>query len=255
MRNSSVIRFDPNGPDGAGLTKMQLESTDFKSELPDQFWHIYYADEVLGLTVGVWTTTSMQEVFGPYPGDEFMCILEGQVVLLDGKDNETVVNQGETFIVRNGIPVSWKQVGFCRKFFMTYLSPNGSAPQNDTADDGIKILREAELKTKLVVVKENQQITNNEEKPIQNDAICFRNETGNMSAGMWQSERFETTMSPLLFHELTQVLEGVIFITEAGGKVHKFTNGDVFFIPEGTVCSSKSSNLIRKFYCKLDTVK
>lgn len=85
-----VIRLNREGPAGSGLTKMELDPADFQSDLPEQYLHIYFQDDVLGLTVVVWTTTSMQEAFGPYPGDEFMCVLEGQVAMVDSAGNETV---------------------------------------------------------------------------------------------------------------------------------------------------------------------
>ncbi len=71
-----VIKLEPYGPADSGMEAMQLDQADFQSELPDQQVHVYYEDQDLGLSVGVWTTTSMQEAFGPYPGDEFMWVLE-----------------------------------------------------------------------------------------------------------------------------------------------------------------------------------
>ncbi len=106
---------------------LQNDKSALKSALPEQFGHVYYEQEELGLTVGVWTTTSMQEAFGPYPGDEFMSILEGQVSMIDAHGDETLVKAGEVFCIRNAIPISWKQVGFLRKFYMTYADPRKAA--------------------------------------------------------------------------------------------------------------------------------
>lgn len=140
-----VIRFETNGPDGAGLQEMQLDPASFQSELPGQHIHVYYADETLGLEVGVWTTTSMQEAFGPYPGDEFMWVREGQVSMIDGENHETLVKTDQCFCIRNAIPISWKQVGFLRKFYMTYADPNADTPEISSADGGVTILDETEL--------------------------------------------------------------------------------------------------------------
>ncbi len=87
-----VIRLEPFGPAQTGMLKMQLEPESFQSEIPTQHIHVYYEDETLGLSVGVWDTTSMQETFGPYPGDEFMWVLEGQVSMVDGDGRETLIN-------------------------------------------------------------------------------------------------------------------------------------------------------------------
>ena len=82
MNTKRIIRLEPHGPTDSGMPKMRLSPGDFQSELPVQHKHIYYEDDALGLEVGVWDTTSMQEVFGPYPGDEFMWVLEGKVIMV-----------------------------------------------------------------------------------------------------------------------------------------------------------------------------
>ena len=242
MAVSGIVRLEPNGPVGLGLTKIQLNPADFQSDLPEQHWHICFEDEAVGLTVGVWTTTSMQEAFGPYPGDEFMCILEGQVALVDGGGSETVVQRGETFIVRNGIPVSWKQVGFCRKFFMTYLRPDAPAATIDTVEGGINILKKLELGSKLQVLETSHPFEIDGDMPIQEGAICFSNDQGNMTAGLWLSEPFESVMSPFPCHEFVQMLEGEVAISEANGRTHEFCAGEVFFIPAGVQCSWKAAD-------------
>ena len=65
------------------MPAIELDQADFQSALPEQHLHVYFDDEELGLNAGVWTTTDMQEAFGPYPGDEFMVILEGKVAMMD----------------------------------------------------------------------------------------------------------------------------------------------------------------------------
>ena len=180
-----------------------------------------------------------------------MCILEGQVAFLDGDNNETIINQGDTFFVRNAIPVSWKQVGFCRKFFMMYLVPNAPTPKINSIEGGINILREEDLGPKLKVAEEHSPLENEVENPIQKKARCFTNDTGNMSAGMWESHAFESPMSAGSDHEFIQMLEGKVSNTEADGEIHEFTAGDIIFIPEGTLCSWKVDDLIRAFYCTL----
>ena len=91
----------------------------------------------------------MKEVFGPYPGDEFMWVLEGQVSMIDSDGNATEIKQGQTFCVRNAIPVRWKQVGFLRKFYMTYADPKAVTPKITSAEGGVALLDAAAKMTKL----------------------------------------------------------------------------------------------------------
>ena len=165
-----IICLEPFGPAKTGMQKMHLEPEEFQSKIPVQHIHVYYEDETLGLSVGVWDTTSMQEVFGPYPGNEFMWVLEGQVSMIDGDDKATVIKKGQTFCVRNAIPVSWKQEGFLRKFYMTYAEPKAAMPEITSAEGGIVMLNAAKKMGKL---DSTEPLVVNGEIPLQHEHIFF----------------------------------------------------------------------------------
>ena len=247
-----VIRLEADGPEGIDLERMQLDPAEFQSPLPEQFGHVYYADEELGLTVGVWTTTSMQEAFGPYPGDEFMSILEGQVSMVDADGGEITVKAGETFYIRNAIPVSWKQVGFLRKFYMTYANPHAPVPEIASAEGGVKILDSAALAAGMETMETTEPFVIVGDRPVQHDNLLFTNDAGNMYIGMWDSTALDSEMRPFPCHEMVQLLEGEVLITEADGSSHQFVAGDAFFIPKGTVCKWQISGYVKKFYSILE---
>jgi uncharacterized cupin superfamily protein len=247
-----IIRFDNNGPADTGMPAMELDRADFQSALPEQHLHVYFEDEALGLSAGVWTTTDMQETFGPYPGDEFMWLLEGQVDMIDADGNATHVKSGETFYIRNGIPISWKQVGFLRKFYMTYDNPNAQTPDISSADGGVLILDPAALQSGMTEMDNTEPLVIKGEAPLQHDNVAFTNDAGNMFVGMWDSMAFESEMRPFPWHEFVQLLEGEITITQGDGTIHQFSAGDAFFIPEGTICSWKNSGYVKKLYSILE---
>jgi uncharacterized cupin superfamily protein len=250
--NLRVIRLEADGPEGVGLKKMELSAADFQSDLPEQYEHVYYEEEELGLTVGVWTTTSMQEAFGPYPGDEFMSILEGQVSMIDAHGNETLVKAGEVFCIRNAIPISWKQVGFLRKFYMTYADPSEAVPDIASADGGVMILDPVALAADMELMDTTDPLVIVGDKPLQHDNLFFTNDSGNMYIGMWDSTTLDSEMRPFPWHELVQLLEGEVLITEADGSRHRFVAGDAFFIPMGTVCRWQISGYVKKLYAILE---
>ena len=244
-----IIRLEPFGPAKTGMQKMHLKPEEFQSKIPVQHIHVYYEDETLGLSVGVWDTTSMQEVFGPYPGNEFMWVLEGQVSMIDGDDNATVIKKGQTFCVRNAIPVSWKQEGFLRKFYMTYADPKAAMPEITSAEGGIVILDAAKNMGKL---DSTEPLVVNGEIPLQHEHIFFTNDAKNMLVGMWDSGALDSEMRPFPWYEFVQMLEGAVTITEEDGTPHIFKAGDAFFVPKGTVCSWKIDSYVKKFYAILD---
>lgn len=242
---NGVIRLEANGPAGKGLEKMDLDTADFQSPLPEQFVHVFYNDPEIGLSVGVWTTTTMQEAFGPYPGDEFMLVLEGRVDMLDADDTPVPVETGQSFAVRNAVPVSWKQVGFLRKFYITLADPNAETPKIDSAEGGVMVMDPDALAAKMI--DEAESIGGG----MQRDAHVFTNDAGTMTIGMWETTPFHTEMQAFSIHEFCQILEGEVTITEENGTEHHFKPGDVFFVPKGTVCSWKADGPLRKYYVQV----
>ena len=194
----------------------------------------------------------MQEAFGPYPGDEFMWVIEGQVAMMDGDGNATHVKQGETFCIRNGIPVSWKQPGFLRKFYMTYADPNAETPDITSAEGGVVVLDPVALQGGLTKMDSTDPFIIKGEAPLQHDSNAFTNDAGNMFIGMWDSTAFESEMRPFPCHEFVQLLEGEITITQGNGTTHQFGAGDAFLVPEGTLCSWKTSGYVKKIYSIFD---
>jgi uncharacterized cupin superfamily protein len=246
MSKNKIVRLEPFGLNQSGKTEIKLNAEDFQSELPIQHEHVYFEDKILGLKVGVWDTTSMQEVFGPYPGDEFMWLLKGQVSILDGDDNPTLIEQGQTFCVRNGIPVSWKQVGYLHKIYMTYSNPGTPTPEIVSADGGVITLDAESLN--MTIMADTDPFVIEKNKPLQRDNSFFTNDEKNMFAGLWDSTAFTSTMRPYSFHELVMLLDGEVTIIEGDRTEHRFQAGDAFFIPMGTICQWKTDNYIKKFY-------
>ena len=252
MESCKIIPLEHDGPAGIGLSMLDLDADDFQSDLPEQYWHLYHENMSLNLIVGVWTTTSMQEKFGPYPGDEFMCILEGQVEMIDREGGKTLIKEGQAFCVRNGVPVSWKQNGFLRKFFITYSpqTQEGNSPSSD--ETGVFVLDQEELSAKLQNLDTPFPYGVESTQSMQKNATLFVNDTGNMRVGMWKSTPFKTVMQAFPVNEFVQLLEGEICITEQAGRKHEFSPGDVFFVPQGTICSWHFKGDVRKFYCRID---
>ena len=237
-----ISRFEPAGPSGSGLCRMNLDPNDFQSDLPEQTIQYYFKDQESGVSVGVWTTTGMQGALGPYPADEFMIVLEGRALITDGDGGSVPVETGQSFVIRNGTPVSWKQAGFLRKFFILVDDPKTPRPSLDTADGNVIVPDPILLETQMR--PEPESIGGGSQR----DATIFTNDPGNMIVGMWDSTAFRSRMQPFSVHEFAQVLEGSVTITEEDGTSHHFEAGEVLFVPRGTVCSWESSGYFRKYY-------
>jgi uncharacterized cupin superfamily protein len=237
-----LIHLDPNGPNGAGLSPLNLDSVDFQSAVPQQHLHVFYEEPAIGLTVGAWDSTTMQEAFGPCPGDEVIIVLDGDFAMLDADDNAVRAGRGECVAFRNAVPMSWKQEGYLKKFFVTLLTPDVVTPPLATAEGAVIVVNpDSPL---------NQTSTTGE--PVEREHVAFTNDAGNMSVGIWDCQTAEFEMEPFSIHEFVHVLEGAATIKEGDGTTHNVKAGDCFFIPKGTECQWKVPTYIKKYYAQIN---
>ena len=236
-----VYRFEPNGPDG--LKPMVLDPADFHTVPEQQNLHVYFQDKDLGMSVGVWDTTSMQEAFGPYPGDEFIFVLEGAFKMLDETGDGVDAKQGQSVIFRNGVPVSWKQDGYLKKFYITYLDPRAETPEGLSADGGIQALDADMDLTDEYLLPDSD--------PPTREKVLFKNDHGNFEVGLWDTQAFTSETNPFPCHEFGQVLDGEVTLTDADGTEHLFVKGDSFFIPAGTEVAWNVPRYLKKYYAVL----
>jgi len=248
-----VYRLERFGPADTGMPEMNCDPEDFASDLPTQTLHVYYDDEDLGMNVGVWTTSPMQEAFGPYPGDEFILLLEGGFKMVDGDNNVLdTYKEGESVYFRNAAPVSWVQEEPLRKFYITYLNPNREVPTGVPAEGAVKAVDPSVTPAQMAVLEETDPFIIEGDKPTQRDYNYFTNDAEDMFVGLWDSTPFESMMAPFPCHEFVHLLEGEIVITEEDGTVNRFVKGDTFFVPKGTICSWKATGYVKKYYAMVD---
>ena len=205
-------------PETFELAPLDLDPADFQSALPVQNYHVCFSDEALGLAVGIWDTTTMQEAFGPYPGDEFIVVLEGSFAMLDGKGSAVAATAGQSVCFRNCIPTSWKQDGYLKKVYLTWQDPAAETPLIASADGGVVVL------DPLPLAKGAE------------DRIAFANDSGNMTVAMRWLPVGDLPMAQTAAHQLARVLAGRATILNADGTADEFVDGDIFFVPLGTIC-------------------
>jgi uncharacterized cupin superfamily protein len=237
-----IIRLDPNGPQGQGLQRLTLDPADFQSPLPRQNGHVYATDPSLGMTVGVWDTTSMQEAFGPYPGDEYIHLLQGAFAMLDAGGNGTPVETGQAVVLRDGAPLSWMQAGYLKKVYMIVDDPGKPTPEGASAEGGVIVLPADQC------LSDTDQIAHSESGARKRDRVLFTNAAGTMTVGLWDTEAMTTAPWPFPCHELATILEGTVTITGEDGAAETFGPGESFFIPAGTVTRWHVPGNLRKYY-------
>jgi len=244
-----VIRLERNGPATTGMPEMECDPAGFQSPLPTQHLHVYYNDPEIGLSVGVWDTSTMQEAFGPYPGDEFIWVLDGEFKMLDGDGGKVECPNNSCVAFRNAAPVSWKQEGYLKKFYITYLDPTAETPKIETADGAVLVLDPGAA---LAVMDNTDPFEIAGDAPVQKNDTTFTNDAGNFFVGTWESGPMVSKMRPFPTHEFVRMLEGEVTITEQDGTAQTFKADDCFFVPKGTVCSWSIPAHVKKHYAIVD---
>jgi uncharacterized cupin superfamily protein len=225
-----LIHLDPNGPNGAGLSPLNLDSVDFQSAVPQQHLHIFYEEPAIGLTVGVWDTATMQEAFGPYPGDEVIIVLDGDFAMLDADDNAVRAGRGECVAFRNAVPMSWKQEGYLKKFFVTLFTPDVVTPPLATAEGAV------------IVVNPDSPLnqTSATGEPVEREHVAFTNDAGNMSVGIWDCQTAEFEWNHFQFMSLCTYWK-VLQRSQKGTGPHIMLRPEIAFLsPKGPSVSGKS---------------
>ncbi len=241
-----IVRLAPNGPEGAGLTPIEIDPGAFQSPPLSQNLHLGFSDPEIGLNVGLWDTTPMQEAFGPYPGDEFILVLDGAFSMVDGAGGALNAKAGQMAAFRNGAPMSWKQEGYLKKVFLTLLDPRAATPEIATAEGGFIVIDPTEALSDDDILPEAESTGSG---AVERERIFFRNDAGTMTVGLWDCQAFDgKAMSPFPCHEICVMAEGEVTIREPGGIEQTFRTGDVFFVPKGAPCSWHVPRYIRKFF-------
>lgn len=217
MSASKIVRLEATGPEGASLEPMAVNPEDYAAEVPEQSIYYYHNDEELGLYVGVWTTTSMQEAFGPYPGDEFMHVVEGRVDMLDEDGTATPVEEGQSFFVRNGIPASWLQKGDLRKFFLIYDNPKNPRPTDLPHAGGVMVPNPLQLR---------DEVTG--DGGLKHCRI-FTSDDGKCSFDFAATSGAVSQDQTLSRYEFWQVVSGSVEISEEDGTSQTFQTDQHFF--------------------------
>jgi uncharacterized cupin superfamily protein len=219
---TGILRIDP---ESTRLEALVLDPDAFQSPLPVQHYALIFEDEDIGLAVGIWDTTTMQEAFGPYPGDEYITVLDGGFAMVDAAGQELAAAQaGDSVTFRNGVPSSWKQDGYLRKIYVTLHNPDGATPEIASTKDGFRVANPGRLPT-----------GNRGSDGVMREVI-FRNDAGSMTVTLCAFQAQNLPLAPCPSHRLIRVLSGAITLTEPSGPPQSFGPNTHVFLPEGTVC-------------------
>ncbi|MFT5482832.1 MAG: putative cupin superfamily protein [Halieaceae bacterium] len=243
MTVKTIIRLSAN-PDGFGQTTDELSQELFTSALPTQHSHEYYADDGLGLYIGVWDTDDMIETSGPYACDEFMWLIEGEAQIKNSKTGSVeTASAGEPFIIPRGYDCQWHQRGYLRKFYVIWENPVEPIPETPSVE--AIIIPRSDAPCAVMKTIAPFKVTSGG-APREN--ICYTDITGRFVSGTWQSDAFDSEARPFPYAEFAYVQAGSIQLRDEAGIGHVFNAGEAFFVPEETICSARVEDAVTLFF-------
>ncbi len=98
----------------------EQDTSRYVGEVPEQGIKILFQDATGQMITGVWQTSEMHTRPAPFPRNELMHILEGEVTITDGSGHAETYRAGDTFMVPKGMIYQWDSKGTVRKIFCIF---------------------------------------------------------------------------------------------------------------------------------------
>lgn len=234
----SVIAFQP----GQTLeTWPEFPESEIASGTRAQSGVILFEDKPRGLSAGVWEQGANESQWMTYPVNEWMLVLEGEVVIVeDGR--RTAIKAGEAFIIPKGLRCRWTQAGHVKKFFVIFEDASGlenAGPLHTLKMDPDVTLALSQPPSPDILLTP---------VPIQHTHTCFEDATGQLSIGVWDTTAYTRKLIDFPRHELMHLLEGSVTFIDDKGATRVFEAGDTFFVPLGTPNAWACDGYLRKIF-------
>lgn len=238
MPKPSIIAFDSNArmepwPD--------LPDSEIATGSRAQNGKLFFEDKAIGLIAGIWEQQANEGHWINYPVNEWMLVLEGEVVIVE-EHTTTSIKAGESFIIPKGLRCRWTQPGHVKKFFVIHDDTSGLANTGPLRVIKIDPAAALEPSTPPAAAMLLSPV------PVQHARDCFCDATGQLTIGMWETTGYHRKLIDFPRHELMHLLVGEVTMDDGAGTIRRFKAGDTFFVPKGTPNSWKSEGALRKIF-------
>jgi uncharacterized cupin superfamily protein len=238
MPKPAIIPFDPNARMEPWPEFPEAEIATGTRAHSGLTW---FEDKARGLTAGIWEQGANESHWMDYPVNEFMLVLEGEVVIVE-EGRSVSVKAGESFIIPKGLRCRWTQLGHVKKFFVIFDDASGLKNEGPLAtikiDPAVK-LQPSTPPSEAVLLSP---------VPTQHAHDYFTDATSQLNIGIWDTTGYHRKLIDFPRHELMHLLEGSVTFEDDQGRKQRFNAGDTFFVPMGTPNAWKSEGYLRKIF-------
>lgn len=236
----SLIRIDPN----AKLSRWpDYTEKDIRSGTRANFGRMFFEDKAIGLSAGVWQQDANETDWMEYPIDEFMIVLEGEVVI-EEETRRTAIKAGEAFVIPKGLKLRWTQKSRVRKIFVILEDDKPKA--DSTTLRTVKIETGAPLQPSDAP---SPTVLLSRPAPTQHAHEDYASPHRRFTAGVWNTTPYTRKTIPFPRFELMHILEGSVTMSNGLGLHENISAGETIFVPMGTANGWQSHGLLKKIYC------
>jgi uncharacterized cupin superfamily protein len=228
---SRIVRFEPNGPGGAGLTGNDRDSSKI---------HYYYkskGDE--RVAAGVWSSPDFSGRMRKVANTEFIYILEGAVTLLDKSGREETFKAGDAVLIPRGAEFQWKKTDNLKEYWVIFDREVQATPAPQGTPTFFRLDRNGPPGKGLAGTGRTKEHE------------YYRAADGS-SVGVWETQPHTSpNFHKTKYAELMVFLSGNVTLTTPDGQTEKFKAGDVALVPKGIEYKWRSDTT-RKFWVIFD---
>lgn len=190
------------------------------------------------VTAGVITLDAGSGAVQSLPGDEFIIVNEGSLILTQ-QDSTLTLGPKQSAVLKRGAAFTWSAQGPVSLIFTRY--------NKSQAGDGA-----------IVPIKENPEMGPSAGGPpaallLTPAPICrnytdYRSDDGEFTCGTWDSTPYHRRAMFFRHIELMHLLEGSVTFVDEAGRSGTFSKGDIFLIEQEASCTWESREQVAKVY-------
>ncbi len=213
-KTADIIRFDTKNKDFLEAWP-EADPDILETEAPSERGYFYHEIKEQGLQVGIWDATPFTQKPSPYPVDEYMLFMEGDLTMVMPDGEEVQINSGDAFIIPKGLNCQWRQSGYVHKVFMILDGPVPEADNPSLHRITVPDLSASGNGVDLIATRTD-----------------FMNAAGTMRVDVETFGAMSQPSTKVEEHLLVSVLDGQLTLND-GDADHTFGKGDTAYIHQG----------------------
>ena len=189
------------------------------------------------VTAGVIALGAGRGAVPSMPADEFIIVDAGRVTLTC-PDAVLTLEAGDSAVLQQGAAFSWSADGPVSLIFVRY---NGSQPGEHAI---VPIRQDPQLEPSGAPLAELLLTPT----PACRNYSDYRSADGEFVCGTWDSTPYHRRAMLYRHFELMYLLQGSVTFVDETGREGTFSQGDIFLVEQGAMCSWESREQVAKVY-------